>query len=169
MADLDYDIEQIRYFKYLWFEKCNVAFSRVILQCVKAVEIDNSAFHVVYNAVFKIDHSTNIEYRLVYNKTAKCWYLEELEDQSRYSYKLILATNNLPSVIKVNDIISFHDRVTNNYYKFKIIKYFEKYGRYIVEDILTKQHFNLSTPLKNYPNLDVCISTHDSKLKKGVS
>lgn len=170
MANIDYDIEEIRYFKYLVFQKLNVAFSRVIFQCVRADEKDNSAFHIVYNAIFKVNHHNQVEFRLVYNKTAKCWYLEELiEDSSRYSYKLVLATNNLPAVLQINDIITFYDKEIDSYYRFKVIKYFDKYKRYIVEDTTTKKRFNLSTPLKIYSKLDVSISTYDSNFNKEAS
>lgn len=169
MANIDYDIEQIRYLKYLVFQKCNIAFSRVVFQCIRADELDNSAFHIVYKSIFKVDHHKQVEFKLVYNKSAKCWFLEDLEDNSRYSYKLVLATNDLPAVIGINDIITFYDKDIDSYYRFKVIKYFDKYKRYIVEDTTTKKRFNLSTPLRIYSKLDACISTYDSNFNKEVS
>ena len=95
------------------------------------------------------------------------WYIESANNPE-IKYRLIECTSNVANILKVNDIITY--KTKDNFARFKVIKYFEKYNRFIVADTNTETRHNLSTVLKNYQTKDiVSITTYDTILNKNTN
>lgn len=157
-------IEDIRIKQFCLFEKCNSAFGRLILSCVRADLATDTAFNLSYNAIFQKGYNKQIACKLVYFKQSDEWYIESATD-SNIQYKLIECTDNVAKLLKVNDIITY--KIKDNFARFKVSKFFPKYNRFIVVDTNTEIRYNLSTILKNYPTKDiVSITTCDAILNK---
>lgn len=164
---MDCCIDDIRIKQFCLFQKCNSAFGRLILSCVRADLATNTAFNLSYNAIFQKGYNKQIACKLVYFKQSGEWYIESATD-SNIQYKLIDCTDNVAKLLKVNDIITY--KLNDNFARFKILKYFEKYNRFIVLEINSDKRHNLSTILKNYPTKDiVSITTYDTMINKNTN
>lgn len=166
------DIEDIRYKQFCLFEKCNSAFGRLILGCIRADLATDTAFNLSYNAIFQKGYNKQITCKLVYFKNTGEWYIESANN-TEIKYRLVECTNNVANVLKVNDLITY--KIDNKFIRFKVLKYIEKHKRFIVWDTsLNKEdknsRHNLSTVLKNYQTKDiVSITTYDTVLNKNTN
>lgn len=160
------DIEDIRYQQFCLFEKCNSSFGRIILSCVRADLVTDTAFNLSYNAIFQKGYNKQIACRLVYFKKTSEWYIEATNN-SEIKYRLVACTSNVAEILKVNDIITY--KIKDNFARFKVSKFFPEYNRFIVVDTNTEERHNLSTILKNYKTKDiVSITTYDTILNKNL-
>lgn len=163
------DIEDIRYQQFCLFEKCNSAFGRLILSCVRADLATDTAFNLSYNAIFQKNYNKQIACRLVYFKNTGEWYIES-ENNPEIKYRLVECTSNVAKILKVNDLITY--KIDNKFIRFKVLKHDEKHKRFILWDTsLPKEEkearHNLSTILKNYKTkYIVSITTYDTILNK---
>lgn len=164
---MSFDIEDIRYQQFCLFEKCNSAFGRLILSCVRADLATDTAFNLSYKAIFQKGYNKQVACKLVYFKNTGEWYIES-DNNPAIKYRLVECTSNVANILKVNDIITY--KIKDNFARFKVIKYFEKYNRFIVADTNTEIRHNLSTVLKNYQTKDiVSITTYDTILNKNTN
>lgn len=161
------DIEDIRYKQFCLFEKCNSAFGRLILGCVRADLATDTAFNLSYNAIFQKGYNKQVACKLVYFKNTGEWYIEA-ESNPEIKYRLVECTSNVVKILKVNDIITY--KIKDNFARFKVSKFFPKYKRFILVDTNTATPHNLSTVLKNYQTKDiVSITTYDTILNKNTN
>ncbi len=164
---MSYSIDDIRIKQFCLFEKCNSAFGRLILSCVRAVLATDTAFNLSYNAIFQKGYNKQIVCKLVYFKMTDEWYIEA-ENNSEIKYRLVECTSNVAKILKVNDIITY--KIKDNFARFKVSKFFPKYKRFILVDTNTATPHNLSTILKNYSTKDiVSITTYDTILNKNTN
>ncbi len=164
---MSFDIENIRYQQFCLFEKCNTSFGRLIMSCVRADLVTDTAFNLSYNAIFQKGYNKQIACKLVYFKSTGEWYIESANNPE-IKYRLIECTSNVAKILKVNDIVTY--KIKDNFARFKVIKYFEKYNRFIVADTNSEIRHNLSTVLKNYQTKDiVSITTYDTILNKNTN
>lgn len=162
----DLQIDDIRISQFLLVERCQGAFGRLVLSCVKADELFDCKTNTNYDAVFQ-KGTKQFACKLVYSKSVGEWYLES-DNNPDVRYKIVECTDNVAQILKVNDIINY--RVDNKYMRFKVLKYFEKYNRFIVLDLNEKEkqiRHNLSTILKTYKTKNiVSVTTYDEIINK---
>lgn len=165
---MSYCIDEIRISKFVLVERCVGAFGRLILSLVRADEILDCKTNTNYNAIFQ-KGTKQIACKLIYVKGSKEWFLES-ESNANIRYKIVECTDNLGKILKVNDCITYKD--DNKFIRFKVIKYFKEYKRFVLWDTSsdindkTSRH-NLSTILTRYGTENiVSITTYDEKLNK---
>ncbi len=167
---MSYCIDEIRISKFVLVERCTGAFGRLILSLVRADEILDCKTNTNYNAVFQKGNK-QFACKLVYSKGSNEWFIES-NINTNIRYKIVECTNNVCVILKINDVITY--KIDNKFIRFKVIKYFEEYKRFIVWDMSldindkTARH-NLSTILQNYPTKNiVSITTYDETLNKNI-
>lgn len=166
MADIQ--IDDIRIKQFVLVERCTGAFGRLILSCVKADELFDCKSNTNYDAIFQ-KGSKQFSCKLVYSKATDEWYLES-EDKPDVRYKIVECTDNVAKILKINDIITY--KIDNKFMRFKVLKCFEKYNRYIMLELNDKEkqiRHNLSTILKTYKTKNiVSITTYDETINKNI-
>lgn len=161
---MSYCIDEIRIKQFLLFEKCNSAFSRIIMGCIRADKVSNTAFNVSYKALFKLSQNKEISCRLTYVISKDSWYITS-EINSDISYKLITATDNIVDILADKDVFTFY--YNDTYLNYKVVKVDKKHNTIFVEDMQSKTNHRIGTILNRYNSkYIVSVTTYDSKINK---
>lgn len=148
-----YNIKDIKHAKFLLFQKTNSAFGRMVLSCVQADFLFDTAFNITYKALFQISQKKQFECKLVYYKKNDTWYLEQLEEESNISYKLVDCTNNFVQLLEVNDIFTYFEE--GQYHGFKVIGIYPQHKAIYVMELNTKKRYRIGTIMKRFDSTNI--------------
>ena len=148
-----YDIDDIRHKKFLLFEKANSAFGRMVVSCVQADFLFDTAFNITYKALFQLNQKKQLECKLVYYTKKDVWFIEPLEGNSDITYKLVECTNNFVKLLELNDIFTYYE--DGEYHGFKVIGIYPQHKAIYVMELNTKKRFRIGTIMKRFDSTNI--------------